>query len=530
MVLEYIYKGNSEQYSSANVKFRKITNGYTGVNTLLNDKDSFKTTHNVSDNNFQSLSDGKLVLLDDDSGYYYPAYDSNILVDDLTISPNITVSYDTVRVHILSGYNFQDCDGFQLNLSALMNNNKELYFTSNGFLKSDTNLLYFNPKPIKLSDFVYDKYYELKIPSLDFIITQQENNPTSTTTSGYKLTNGVLFANQKTLYCEFKTFEKTEIKNGILYATIKDSWKFPFDAYDKFDLLVADINMADDGDYFEFNASYDGNIIENFMYSINSLAGNRFYLIHEIRVIEQVGTTFFETSSFSTIQTSDYGKPLLFRPILQLADSAVSFSLEYTMRLYNKDDGKSTFKTSSITSYDVNKFGKKVTKLNVGNVDTPHRIYNKLEQAPVYEIKDNTISITKTDTVVHYVNSNDMVIKVGNDMTPDSNISIDLHPFMNILTFHILKKQSNSSNTQIYDLDTIGTYKMSFIKPDNSKLYIDEFVSQSFLKTNGDIAFKISESQIVEIATYTNKNFYIISLTPEGEETVLGKGVYTVNL
>ncbi len=102
--------------------------------------------------------------------------------------------------------------------------------------------------------------------------------------------------------------ESTQIKNGILYMNPGNTTKFAFDSYDKFSLLVARITENVDGNYFEYYGEYNSEIIENFIFALNAVAGNAFYLIHDLRIIEQQGATFIQTSSFSNVQQSNYGQ------------------------------------------------------------------------------------------------------------------------------------------------------------------------------------------------------------------------------
>lgn len=526
-VLEYIY--STGVLPTNTTKLKKIANSYTGIPTIINDDASLSRTGNVSKYTIQKLADGTYALLDSTTGYYYPSYDSNILVNDLTITPTLNVMYDTVRIHILSGYNFQDMNGFALVLSLLSDTNTQINLCDFTYMKSDNTLLYFNPRPLKMSDLVYDKYIEIKIPSQYYILNEQISNPTSTTTLNYYITGGKKIQNQNTLYCAFTEIDSTTLNNGILYINPGNDYKFPFDSYDKFSLLTANINEAEDGDYFQYYGMYDSEIIENFIYALNSVAGNKFYIIHDLRILEQQGASFVQTGAFSTIQQKDYGSPQIFRPVLQFADSSVSFSIEYTVRLYNQTNGRSIFKQSTMTSFNVGKYGKKSLSLYVDNVTNPLKVYNKMENAPSFSINDHTVNIVKTNVVTRYINQNNIIVKTGGDITPSASaLTVTMHPFSNILGFHVL--QTNTSGAQVIcPLDSISTYQLAFIKNDGTKLYIPEYTIPEYQHTNGDIAFMVTDVNIQEIEHYTNKNFYIVSTGQDGIDTVIFQGTYSIS-
>jgi hypothetical protein len=77
-------------------------------------------------------------------------------------------------------------------------------------------------------------------------------------------------------------------------------------------------------------------------------------------------------------------------------------------------------------------------------------------------------------------------------------------------------------------LDLISTYFITFIKNDNTKNIIGEYIAPEFDKSQGQLAFKISVQQASDIRTYTNKYFYITGKNQNGLETVLFKGLFEI--
>ena len=528
VVMEYIYNDGSTYLSTALVHLRRITNTYTGVATMVNDDNSAPTTGNVTQYTVQRLADGSYVLLDSVTGYYYPNYDSNVVVNNLTVSPVLNVVYDTVRFHILAGYNFQDLDGFIVELSALTTSGKYVNLCDFTFLKSDSQLLFFNPNPLKMQDFIFDKYVEIKVMSQNAMVNQQNLNPLSTTILSYYVTGGSTIVNQQTLYCTFTEVDTTAVKNGILYLNPGNKTTFAFDSYDKFNLLVAFITENTTDGYFIYYGQYNGIIIDNFIYELNAVAGNKFILIHDIRVIEQSGAVFVQTSSLSNVQTTGYDQEQFFKPILQTPDIDVSFSIEYTLRLYNTSNGRSIFKIANITSTNVGMYGRTSNKLYVDNVSNPLKIYNKLVDAPVVNIVDNSVNIVKTNTVIRYVNQNNIVVQNNGVSTPDaSGLVIALHPFSNIIGLHITQTDSSGKQT-VFPLDNVSTYNLAFVANDGSKLYISEYSTPTYQHVNGDIAFMVTDANVQTISFFTNKNFYLVASTSDGIDTIVGTGTYTI--
>jgi len=210
VILEYIYSDVTSliEHNTNDIGFRKVVNGHEdGEETIINKDNATTVTRNVVDDTVIELPDGKYALLDNDAAFFYPNADPEVSVSDITITPALDITYDRVRVHILSGYNFEDLEGFIISLYARMNNDKVVRFCNLSHLISDTSRLFFNPKPLKLAEFIYDKYVEFDIPSQNFILNQQEASPSSTTTFSYYITNGVYLANQKTIYAEYKNIK-----------------------------------------------------------------------------------------------------------------------------------------------------------------------------------------------------------------------------------------------------------------------------------------------------------------------------------
>lgn len=536
VILEYIYSDLTEliQHPTNTVGFRKVTNGHQDDEDIIINEDSAKTiTRNVVDDTVVELPDARYALLDNDSAYFYPNADPEVTVSNITITPTLNVTYDKVRIHILSGYNFEELDGFIISLYARMNNDKKVRLAQLSHVKSDTSRLFFNPKPLKLAEFIYDKYVEFEIPAQNFMLTQQEASPNSTTTLSYYLTNGIYLANQKTIYAEFKNIKKTVPEEGLIYYETSEAVNFAFNSVDKFDLLVAQIKESSDGDYFEYYAEWDSNLIEDFIFQLNSVAGNNFFIIHEIRVTEQIGETFIETDNFTKIQTSNYDQLNRFRPILQLSDSAVAFSLEYTVRLYNSIDGRSIFKVSSLTSMDVNKYGEKTTMLNVGGATQPLKIYNKLTGRKEFSIQDNLTKLTNTKILTTFLDNTNVIVSSDNDIDNSvSGMTIKITPFDNLYKFNLSKRDDpNDPNSRIaIDLDRVSEYFMVFLKNDDSKLYIKEFKSPNFKKQEGEIGFKLNKQESKDIGNITNNDvFYVITRNPDGIETVIFSASFQID-
>jgi len=101
-------------------------------------------------------------------------------------------------------------------------------------------------------------------------------------------------------------------------------------------------------------------------------------IFHQIVVSEQIGNQFNVSSEQTFTQTDDFDLPTLFRPIILNSSVAVSYAINYTMRLYNRADNTQIIKKARLVSYDPKKYGRRLMKLNLGTVPTIAKVYNKL--------------------------------------------------------------------------------------------------------------------------------------------------------
>ena len=78
---------------------------------------------------------------------------------------NIGVYYDSVKFHIISGYNFDNLDGVILQAKYQERTGKKATLMQILLQKSDVTLPVLNPNPIYLGGALYDRYVEVKIPA-----------------------------------------------------------------------------------------------------------------------------------------------------------------------------------------------------------------------------------------------------------------------------------------------------------------------------------------------------------------------------
>lgn len=380
LLLEYTYGDNSTTYVSSQVKLARIKNDYLdGQVQFLNTLPSINVTQNVLDTSAANLGGYKWAFLDIDVPVPYINTDTNLTYTDLSgLLSSLFVTYDRVRVHILSGYRLEDIEGLIIQIYGReAQTSKFSVLANNVYLNSDDRDI-LNPKPILLGEKMYDRYIELLVPSLKGVNQDFYADPTNNISIGYQYTSDNRgFLINTPVYVKVYEINKTEKKNAILYLYTSNEYAVNVNQEDAFSGLAANIQEATDGDYFQYYPTYAGNFIEDFLAQLNASGGD-YIVLNDIDVYEQVGLDNLLTFSFSQVQQGGYDSPLDFRPILKYSDTAVSFSVDYTVRIFNRLNAFQLTRRSSTTSYNVRKYGKQLDRIKLAQQSYPLKVYNKV--------------------------------------------------------------------------------------------------------------------------------------------------------
>ena len=327
-VIEWSY--NTDEKLISDNSFYKLSNIDKKIDVFINDNRSSSFTKNVLDHTFIEIEGGRVGHCDIDRTFELHELDPNIdLNTNLNIPSNLSVKYDTAKIHILAGYNLQDLDGIGLRVLADKNSGSRGILSSLIYELTD-NILISNSKPFTIGEQIYDKYIEIKVPSLSDI-NQKFYTLSSPTTKqlGYYLTSdNTGFKKESPIILQFFTFRDfEELDNRLTYFYTK-TVEISLPQIDPNSLITNTIRESDEGDYFEYFTMYDGEFIADYISLQNSL-GYTMTVINELRVYENYSdATRKLTDENIFIQDSDFDVPKKYRPII--SNSAYSFILEYT--------------------------------------------------------------------------------------------------------------------------------------------------------------------------------------------------------
>lgn len=559
LLLEYNYTSqpNPEQYfvntGTPAVGFEKIVNGYfDGAVQILNKPVDQQVTHNVRDLSVVRTAKNRFVSLDEDYLVQYLNYDPKLTsVNNLPVvfPSNIGVYYDTVRFHIVSGYNFENIDGIILQILFQERTGKKATILQTLVTKADITLQVLNPNPIYLGGSLYDHYVEVKIPAYAEMVYEFEalsGSAAQANTLAAKISSDG-YGFKKDAPVEFVLYEITQtlLKEGYdnyIGQVRAQLGIFPRDNYSN---LAAVIQENSFYNYLEYYPTWEGNFIEDFVNAEGSV-GNSYYVVHEIELKEQVGLTYITTFNFSNIQVQDYNAPFIYRPVLQ-NPLATSFIVNYTMRLVNRRNQNQIIRRSSFSSFDIAKYGKEVNKITLTTGAYSQKVYNKIIQAPnvlsPYSIAPSVGAPKEKKVPVFYKDSNISVtqetITIGQDgqLISDSSVpnstrvlgqgkaKIVVDPFDNFYKFTVYNI-TGAQTPEILDLGNSLTYYLVFLDASGQSVRVENIKNKTTISNPsvGQVSFKLVDSNSKKVLGFTNREFYIITKTPDGVETKLYSG------
>ena len=534
------------------IGFEKIVNGYfDNTVQILNDPNAEATTNNVRDLSVVQVDKNRFVTLDKD--YLVPYLDTDPKLTSVSNLPvvfpsNIGVYYDSVKFHIISGYNFDNLDGVILQAKYQERTGKKATLMQILLQKSDVTLPVLNPNPIYLGGALYDRYVEVKIPAYANMVYEFDvlnGNTTQPSTLAAKISSdGKGFLRDAPV--EFTVFEVTQtvLKNGYQNYIGQTRSQLSIFPKDNFSALAGVIQENQFYNYLEFYPTWDGNFLEDFLTSEGKV-GNTYYVVNDIEVKEQVGLSYITTYNFTSIQTEDFNSPAIFRPVL-VNSLSTSFVVNYTMRLVNKGNQNQIIRRATFSSFDVSKYGKENNVINLTTGAYAQKVYNKIIQAPnlisgvgvapnvtplekkipVF-YKDNNISVTQ-ETIIIDKDGN----VISETSTPDvtrlygqGKAKILIDPFDNFYKFTVYNLKDGTT-PELMDLGNSLTYYIVFLDSSGQSVRVENIKNKTSISnpSQGQVSFKVVTSNSKKILGFVSKQFYIVSKTPDGIETKLYSG------
>ena len=557
LLMEYMYADSSDPETyftnsgSPSVGYSKLINGFRNNSVqIFNPQISYNVTRNTAQNNVVSISENSFVSLDPNLIIPFNDYSDNLTnTQDLPVvfPSNLNVVYDSIRYHIRSGYVFQNIDGAIVSVQ-FQDSNLDYVTVSQILLKKGTEQEYFlSPSPIAIGSNIYDKYFEVKIPSIKsmndtYLATAESFKPDSL--AGKISSSGKGFYDGAPIRISLWQIQSTDNYEGYTRYNCAEVSLLSLEQEDPFSNIGAVIRESDEGDFFEYFATDNDGFVEDFILFQNSI-GNSYFIDHQIEVLEQIGPSIIGTYKFQSIQTSAYDSPNFYRPIVKNASNASAFFLRYTMTLVNNKDQSRTIRIATYSSNEPYRWGLKITPIKMAESPQTQKIYNRVYSQPQIKIGSNNIPQPKE--VVKFTNvfinqstvtasSSNLSLNGGTlvDETGSSNgvalgngkLTITVSPFDNYYKFKFIKSTSQGQPTSI-DL-TNSQYYICFINNKGEKVYIPAYSENNLANpSSGELVFKVDESNSVDILKFNDRRFFVT--TSVGENPFQNTGYFEKN-
>jgi hypothetical protein len=538
-----------------NTSFFLIKNQNVDAYQVFN-TDSYTTvTRNTRDLSVIPIGGSRLIKDSIDKVPIYSEYDASITqsVVDPTLSSFLIM--DTMRFHFASGFNFTEVSNIVLGARQKMNNLSQVQLAS-VLITAETasSLLIFNNKPLYLANTVYDKYVDIKIPSLAHI--DQDFIQFGSTSFEAAITNNVGFIKDSpiTVSLTEANYEEYNAPNGEKYEMYRvvNYFEGSVPQVNQFEGLGSVIQEAPDGDYLQFFATWNNAFPDGLIASLNELgANNDWLLIHQLQVYEQIGSSFVPSGNLTIYQEDAFDSPMSYRPILKEAGSAVSMSIDHTVRLLNRATGDQVIRTGSLSIWNPNKYGKHLLKIELADLPQSLKVYNKIVQKSietsnlftgiklpqaaasasqiVTQIKEVKVGVPTFHKQANIRLSQKNALLKSTDGSSElifgqGELVVPIDPTDNFIRLNVYEADSADPSKQLAaNLNTNSTFTLNFGK--NSTLTYNSLTDPAYENpSTGQIAFRIPKEQSKKILELTDQLMYICLIAEDGSETLMYSG------
>ena len=549
LLMEWMYadQPNPETYpvntGTVTVGYNKMVNGYitaivnnssiVPTNQIYNLDLNYPVTHNTGENSVVQISTNSFVTLD--PGLIIPFNDfSDKLTPtnelEITFPGNIEVVYDSIRYHIVAGYNLSNIDGAIVNVKYQDVNQTFVTFSQVLIQKGTQQSYTLNPSPLKIGANIYDRYFEVKVPSL-----VDMNNRYQAAASSFSSQTLAALTSQSGKGYVYAAPIRIEIWNVVSKSDYLGYERYDselisalsLESEDPFSNIGAVIKESTSGQFFEYFATDNEGFVEDFILFQNSI-GNNYYINHQIETLEQIGVAIITTNTFQTIQTTGYDVPNFYRPIVRNSAVAASFTLKYTMSLVNTVDNSRVVRIGTYTSSNPGQWGPNISPIKLNTFPQVMKIYNK-----VYNQASLNVPGQSNPTPTEVVRTNNLFINYNNISTtnipliirdgsiqndtsaapniaqPSGRLVVDVTPFDNYYKFKMYKSGSDGAPVEI-DLGDTSRYKMVFIDNTGKKLYVSSLRDKNLANpSKGEVAFRMDDSISGTILQLRDRRFFI---------------------
>lgn len=560
-IAEYMFDplGSLDFYTDS---FVLLQNNHVDAHQIFNIDGSYSSTKNIQDLTAVPISNNTYAYLDSEKTPNYLVYDSEITQTPIS---GYNVVMDKVRFHFVSGFELDNFKALILSVKHTENDGKNNLFASI-LLAPETSaqLISYNPKPLFLSNALYDRYIDILVPSIKNINEEYKTAPVPSTSFVAAITpnsvnsTGFIYNNQISIglaECGKRNTLYTNI--GQTYDTfeVSEYYEAPLSQSNEFDNVGAYIDEASDGDFIEFYLTFNAGFPADLIGILNARnPSDDWIIIHQISVFEQIGTSFNNTSRFVFFQEDRFDEPNTFRPVLRNANEAVSMSVDYLARLTNRRNGEQIIREASFSLVSPKKYGKKLITIPLLDKPQSQKIYNKIIKKNFEATKlfieptlnpsgspvnpNQVATVVRTEYVPIFFNNSSISIsnvsslmKVKDSMEEvifsQGKLRFILSPFDNIIKLKVYTTNSSSDKMTLAPLDlNVNSAKYRLVFETNSGKVSVTNLNDAKIEnlSTGVLGFKVSKKDSSAVLASTTKTVYLVSVGQDGTETLIYTG------
>lgn len=501
--------------------------------------------------------------------------DENILY----FNTDDSAGYDRVRLYFVSGYDFSDIYAAMMRISVPRCDGEFLDLCNFVYTKGTAyKFVEFMTKPIIFGNFIYDKYIEIRIPS----IRNFHKIRMGDTTLGDILLNGPAdkAASSTNLKLIFSYIDESDVK--ISDAQIGNSGSSEKITYSGVNCIFSRTNSVKgtvptqtmtsdnlglyiaenpDSGFLEFYGTWKGSplssdVISNFNRTVKLY--DRTYVkqettyevskdyvpgenlkqwvaVHEI-TSELLDTDLnvhkSDTYSMTQVFTRDNTETIRFyyRPVF-FEDSSLSIKdkvlhINYLMRLINIEDGVQFVKQGSLSLTDLNKFRANLNRISVST--NPYKVINKIIENKQEIISQSNINSLKSKYVKVFYNSTQIMLDENGAAYDNGTYTLQLSRAPKNYKF-IFKQRDFNNNVKYFDLSD-SYYKLYVKESNGNEIVIDPTYSNNMNLGIGELEFTLNVNTINKLREVNPEDRYIsiITYNTDGSMSTMYDMKYTI--
>jgi hypothetical protein len=546
-LIEYIY--SNDIIVSSKAKPLRLYNNYSREYQYINNAQATNLTGNILD--YSAVCMGrestKWAYLDMDTVAPIIQIDPNLKLVDVTANVISNIKYDKVRLHLVAGFDFPGLDGIILQIGwkqwDISGSGGTNFTAANQVYIKGEERLELASIPLFVGDRLYNRYLEFSVPSLADINFDFWNSPTAPNTLGYQYTfDNVGFQQDAQISATLYEIDTTTTEgNGNKYFITGEKYVASFNSSDLYSYVTAVVKESETADYIEYYPTWKGQFLEDYINLLNA-AGGEWVVINQLQVYEQLGSNFIKTFDMTSLQDTTFDAPAAYRPVIRNASLAISYTVEYTMRLLNKSNGQEIIRKANFTSTNPKKYGPSIQKINVLEGFTPVKVYNKIVKMTEDNLTQSVQYLGSPNIMTQnvYVNSYYDVNYISVDSTTDiSNVLgqvvypqglnyIFINKFDNYVKFKIFTKSADKKQNVSLDLSSTGmNIKLAFIFDDQSKTYLDPVQDPLAADPGaGEVLFRVEDTLSTKLLGGKGREYFIINKNDLGDEVLIYSGKF----